>query len=279
MSYRAFVSDVDGTLLGASGEIAPRDAQAIRELQRRGIPVTLCTGRMYSGTRLVAQQLSVNEPLACIDGSHIVDATSGRELATAPLAATSVPGLIEALEEHGPAAFVFSSDRVYFDDEGADYLPYVTTWSDQTEQLGRVLDRDHWDDGRPIAALVALGEREQVERVHDFVQARHPEWLQSVYFPLRREGMMQVWGLIVRAARVDKGTAIEWLAAHYGIGIDEIVTIGDWFNDVPMLQRAGCSFAMAQAPDEVKASAKHVLQADIWGGGGIREAAERSGLL
>lgn len=258
--------------------MAARDVEAIRELQRRGIPVTLCTGRMYSGTRSVAERLSMGEPLACIDGSHIVDAASGRELATAPLAANCVHGLIGALEEHGPAAFVFSSDRVYFDDDGANLLPYVTTWSDQTEQLGCVLDRDHWDDQKPIAALVALGERVQVERVHDFIQAHHIEWLQSVYFPVNRQ-TQDVWGLIVRAARVDKGTAIEWLAAHYGITLDEIVTIGDWFNDVPMLSRAGCSFAMAQAPEEVKAAAKHVLKSDIWSGGGLREAAERSGLL
>ena len=219
--------------------------------------MTLCTGRMYSGTRLVAERLSLGEPLACIDGSHIVDAGSGRELATGPLAASSVHGLIGALEEHGPAAFVFSSDRVYFDDEGARLLPYVTTWSDQTEQLGRVLDRDHWDDEKPIAALVALGERVQVERVHDFVQAHHIEWLQSVYFPLNRQ-TEDMWGLIVRAARVDKGTAIEWLAAHSGITLDEIVTIGDWFNDVPMLSWAGLGVAMGNAPTEVKDVADEV---------------------
>ncbi len=234
---------------------------------------------MYSGTRALAAELGVLEPLGCIDGSHIVDAASGRELATAPLSAPGVHALLGALEEHGPAAFVFSSDRVYFDDEGAHYLPYVTTWSDQTEQLGSVLDRDHWDTERPIAALVALGHQRQVEGVHAFIAAQQDSTLQSVYFPLRRETFDGVWGLIVRAAGVDKGTAIEWLAAHYGVTPDQVVAMGDWFNDIPMLERAGRSFAMAQAPDEVKASAKEVLQADIWSGGGVREAAERCGLL
>jgi HAD superfamily hydrolase (TIGR01484 family) len=243
------------------------------------VPVTLCTGRMYSGTRAVAAELCVLEPLGCIDGSHIVDAASGRELATAPLAVERIHALFGSLEEHGPAAFVFSSDRVYFDDEGSGYLPYVTTWSDQTQQLGSVLESGHWDATRPIAAVVALGERAQVENVHNYIHGHHDEHLQSVYFPLKRESFEGVWGLIVRAARVDKGTAIEWLATHYGITVDEIVTVGDWFNDVPMLERAGSSFAMAQAPDEVKAAAKAVLKADIWVGGGVREAAERSGLL
>jgi HAD superfamily hydrolase (TIGR01484 family) len=234
---------------------------------------------MYSGTRGVAAKLGVVEPLGCIDGSHIVDASSGRELATAPLAIERIHALFGSLEEHGPAAFVFSSDRVYFDDEGSGYLPYVTTWSDQTEQLGSVLESAHWDATRPIAAVVALGERVQVARVHEFIQGHHEEHLQSVCFPLNRENFEGVWGLIVRAARVDKGTAIEWLATHYGITVAEIVTMGDWFNDVPMLQRAGASFAMAQAPDEVKACAKAVLEASIWTGGAVREAAERSGLL
>jgi Cof subfamily protein (haloacid dehalogenase superfamily) len=258
--------------------VATRDVEAIHELKRRGVPVTLCTGRMYSGTRAIAAQLGLDEPLGCIDGSHIVQAATGRELATAPLSAERVPALLEVLEAHGPATFVFASDRVYFDGEGKDYLPYVTTWSDQTEQLGSVLERSQWDGDRPIAALVALGDREQVEAVHGVLAEHHVTHLQSVYFPLRGENLGR-WGLIVRAARVDKGTAITWLAEHYGIGLEEIVTVGDWFNDVPMLLKAGLSFAMGQAPDEVKKSAKAVLSADIWSGGGIREAAERAGLL
>lgn len=241
--------------------------------------MTLCTGRMYSGARSVATELSVIEPIACIDGSHIVDGSTGRELATAPLAPERMQALFEAIELHGPAAFVFSSDRVYFDSEGADYLPYVTTWSDQTEQLGSVLEPGLWDVDRPIAALVALGQREQVEGVHALIVDAHVEHLQSAYFPLRGDDFRGDWGLIVRAARVDKGTAIEWLATHYGFSVEELVTVGDWYNDMPMLSRSGLSFAMGQAPDEVKACAKAVLVADIWQGGAIREAAERAGLL
>jgi hydroxymethylpyrimidine pyrophosphatase-like HAD family hydrolase len=259
------------------GGIAPRDSEAIRELARRNIPVTLCTGRMFSGTRPIALKLGISQPLACIDGSHIVDADSGRELASAPLCAEGVSSLIDALELHGPAAFVFSSDRVYFDGSGADYLPYVTTWSEHTEELSAVLDRNHWHAERPMAALVALGKQSQIEGVHGCL-TQH-EHLQSACFPVRRDRHDGVWGLIARAARVDKGTALGWLAAHYGIAVEEIVTVGDWLNDIPMLKCAGRSFAMKQAPEEVKAAATDVLEADAWSGGGIAEAAERAGLL
>jgi HAD superfamily hydrolase (TIGR01484 family) len=234
---------------------------------------------MYSGTRAIAAQLGIGQPLGCIDGSHIVDGVTGRELASSPLALEGVAAVLTVLEQHGPATFVFSSDRVYFDRDGAHYLPYVTTWSGETEQIASVLDHGHWHEQRPIAAMVALGEKLQVEAVHSFIKEQHLERLQSAYFPIQRQDLNGLWGLIVRAARIDKGTAIEWLAAHYGISTDEIVAVGDWFNDVPMLQRAGASFAMGQAPEEVKASAKHVLKSDVWSGGGVAEAAERAGLL
>lgn len=244
---------------------------------RRGVHVTLCTGRMYSGTRQIAERLNLREPIACIDGSHIVDVTTHQELASVPLPDAGVTGLFQALNEHEPAAFVFSGDRVYFDGKGADYLPYVTTWSEQTVRLNTVLDGAHWTaEERSIAALVALGNEEQIAAIHAKLAA-HAEVLQSACFPLRRyDGF---WGMVVRAARVDKGTAVEWLAAHHGVTPEEIVCVGDWLNDIPMLKRAGRTFAMGQAPEEVKAAATDVLKADVWSGGGLAEAAERAGLL
>ena len=69
------------------------------------------------------------------------------------------------------------------------------------------------------------------------------------------------------------------IAKHYGATLEETVAVGDWVNDVSMLRVAGKSFAMAQAPDEVKDAAHEVLDADVWEGGGIAEAAERAGML
>jgi hydroxymethylpyrimidine pyrophosphatase-like HAD family hydrolase len=59
----------------------------------------------------------------------------------------------------------------------------------------------------------------------------------------------------------------------------EVVAVGDWLNDIPMLRRAGRSFAMAQAPHAVKAAATDILKASAHTGGGLAEAAQRAGLL
>ena len=205
---------------------------------------------MFSGTRHLAHQLGLDAPLACVDGSHIVHAPSGREMHAAPLASKAAQALMEVLGEFGPAAFAFSDDRVFHEPEGARYLHYVRTWSEQTNEVGNLLFDVDWQGERVhVTAVVALVQR-----------------------------TLRALDLLL-AAGIDKGTAIDWLAQHYGVAPEEIVAVGDWLNDIPMLRRVGRGFAMAQAPDEVKAVASEVLDADAWTGGGLEEAARRAGLI
>jgi len=257
--------------------VHPRDAAAIKELQRRDVPVALCTGRMFSGTREVAVSFSLKGPVACIDGSHIFDIQTRGELSCSPITQEARGFLREALQMYRPAAFMFAGDRVIHDASGDRFLNYLSTWSDVRERVRDIAHKDPWEGEQSLAALVLMGDEESItamDRALDGVPG-----LQDIVFEVRREDMAGTWGMVVRASGVDKGTAIEWLAAHYGVGLEDVVTVGDWFNDVPMLQKAGQSFAMAQAPEGVKAAAKHVLSADIFQGGGVAEAAERAGLL
>jgi Cof subfamily protein (haloacid dehalogenase superfamily) len=258
--------------------VHPSDAEAIAALIARGVPVTLCTGRMYSGTREIAEGLSILGPVACIDGSHIVDSTNHLELHSTPLSELGAGLLFEALARIRPAAFAFSGDRLFHDAHGAQYLDYVSTWTERTQQVDLLTDFDAWREGGTLSALVALGTPSQIRSAEQLIQA-NAEHLQCVTFEIGRPGYSGTWGLVVRAAGVDKGTAIDWVARHHGVTAAEVVAVGDWLNDIPMLRRAGRSFAMAQAPNEVKAAATDILKASAHTGGGLAEAAMRAGLL
>jgi hydroxymethylpyrimidine pyrophosphatase-like HAD family hydrolase len=257
--------------------VHPRDAAAIRELLRKQVPVALCTGRMFSGTRELAAVLRLAGPVACIDGSHIFDLHTRGELSCSAISDEARGYLREALGMYRPAAFVFSGDRVIHDSRGDRYLSYLSSWSEERQLVPDVIHRRAWDGEKNVAALVLMGDEETIlglERALAGVPG-----LQDIVFQVRREDLAGTWGMVVRADGVDKGTAVEWLAQHYGATLEDVVAVGDWLNDVPMLERAGQSYAMAQAPQEVKAAAKQLLEADIWSGGGVAEAAERAGLI
>jgi Cof subfamily protein (haloacid dehalogenase superfamily) len=273
---------VDGTLLGPSGVIEARDRAAIIELRRRGVRVTICTGRLFSGTKHLAAELGLEEPLACVDGSHIVHSGSGEELACTLLPPEGAHALLEVLDDFELAAFAFSDDRIFHQPEGAPFLEYVKVWSERTHEVKDLLREVEWHGERArVAAVIALGPKSQILGAAAALKEKSHGLLQTATFPAYRASGTTgpSWGMVVRAAGVDKGTAIEWLSQHYGVATSEIVAVGDWINDLPMLRSAGRSFAMAQAPDEVKAAVHEVLEADNQSGGGIAEAARRSGLL
>lgn len=237
---------------------------------------------MFSGTQPVALELGLDAPLACVDGSHVAASVTGKDLACATLDADALELLFGILNEHGAAPFAFSSEHMFHDDAGHPYLSYVKNWSRRMRLVPDLLSKAGWSASQAVPAVLALAREDLVREAEIALKTRAASSLQCVSFEslslVDAQGR-RPWALLVRAAGYDKGTAVKWLAAHYGVEVDEIVAVGDWINDIPMLKRVGMSFAMAQAPDEVRAAATEVLDADDQRGGAIAEAAERAGLL
>ena len=55
--YKLLALDLDGTLLNEKNQVSPRDAQAVRRAQERGVQIVLCTGRNVREVRAFSDQL------------------------------------------------------------------------------------------------------------------------------------------------------------------------------------------------------------------------------
>jgi Cof subfamily protein (haloacid dehalogenase superfamily) len=257
------------------------DYRAIGELRERGLHVSVCTGRMYSGTRDIARSIGVAGAVGCLDGSQVVDCRDDSSLAQHPIASSATESLREAIEEFDPITFLFAEDSILHDERGDPFLPFVGLWSKRAVRLTRVLDAEHFGDDQSVAALVSLGDEPQIRAAAQRIFERVGDHIQIGFFSVARRDLDSSanWGMVVRAAGVSKATALTRIAEHYGVSLEETVAVGDWVNDISMLETAGRSYAMGQAPAEVKAAATETLDADAWSGGGIEEAARRSGML
>ncbi len=273
MSYKLLALDVDGTLLRRDGSVHPADHAAIARVAARGVAVTIVTGRLYSGTHRVARQVGIVGPVACVDGSHIVDLADDRALFHAGIAGADAMLLREVIVRYDTASFLFANDTIVHDPDGAPFAGYVQTWSPRVELVARVIDHPYWEHERGLMAVVAIGLEGNIRAAVAEVEARLAHVAHVISFPVQRIGM---FAMIIRAAGPSKGTAVEWLARHHGCAVADVVVVGDWLNDLPMFAVAGRSFVMGQAPPAVKASATDELVADCFGGGGIAEAVLRA---
>lgn len=239
-------------------------------LQAAGVPVTIVTGRLYSGSRDIARAVGIEGPIGCVDGSQIVDTRSDEEVFARSITTDIAASVRDLLANHSAAGFLFAQDLIVHDALGAPFAHYVRTWSPKVEVVERVTEHPHWEHQRGVMAVVALGTTQQILSLVSAIRDQHAESMFVVDFPVARLAGMHA--LVARAAGATKGTAIEWLAQHHGCTPAEVVVVGDWMNDVPMFQKAGRSFVMGQAPEHVKRSASDRLLADLHSGGGIAEA-------
>ncbi|HEX3757787.1 MAG TPA: HAD family hydrolase [Kofleriaceae bacterium] len=262
--YRLLALDLDGTLLRRDGVVDDRDVAAIAGLQAAGVIVTIVTGRLHSGATGAARACQIEGAIGCVDGSHLVELSSGRTLVHHGLDGELTAVVRDAIARHGLASFVFDADGVHHEPGGAPYAPYIRTWSPNL----RIVEQDVAWQSEPLGAI-AIGNPAEVAAAHAVLRA-HAARLFSVSF--------ETWthpgkhALLVRAAGINKGTALAELCQRAGVPLAEAVAIGDWINDVPMFEVAGRSFAMGTAPDDVRAKATDGLLATAFDGGGIAEA-------
>jgi Cof subfamily protein (haloacid dehalogenase superfamily) len=268
MPYRLLALDLDGTLLRRDHSVDERDIGAIRELQAAGVTVTIVTGRLCSGAAGAARACAIEGVIACIEGSHLVEVATETTVTRHGMDAGAAALLRATLGAHGLARFVFDAAGIHHDHGAAPYTDYVRTWSPNL----RIVEEDLAWQTEPLAA-VAIGDAGPVAAAHAALRA-HADRLFSVSFPVYAYPGKHA--VLVRAAGPTKGTALAELCRHAGCTLADAVAVGDWFNDVPMFEVAGRSFAMGSSPDAVRAAATDELASQLGTGGGIAEAIRRA---
>ncbi len=271
MAYRLLALDLDGTLLRDDKTVDPVDVAAIRDVRASGVTVTIVTGRLHSGSVEAARACEIVGPIACVEGSHLVEAESEKTLVRHGMTGRVTSVLRDAFGTHGLASFVFEHDGIHHDEDGEPYAKYVSTWSPNLRVVEEALDARVWAND-PLAA-VAIGEAAEVAAAHEILKT-HATDIFSVAFPV--SWVPGKHAILVRAAGPTKGTALAALCERIGCTVDDAVAIGDWVNDVPMFEVAGRSFAMGGAPEHVASKATDRLQRQTGHGGGIAEAISRA---
>jgi hypothetical protein len=267
---RLLVLDLDGTTLDANRALNEADVRAARALAEAGVLVTIATGRLFTGTRWVAEALGVEGSVAVMNGSERVDVASGVTRYARWLEA-DVRRIVRATAaEHPVGTVVFGSRRIHYCGRTEAQAPYLAIWTEDLARHPDVYEAPAWDLDEEVIAVGVVGEERDVLELARRLRADLPAEIELTRFRAPDGSSF----LKIRHGAEDKGTALVRLAEERGLTAAEAVAVGDWMNDLPMLRVAGRSFAMAHAQDDVKAAAREVLEASREGGA-VAEVARR----
>lgn len=266
MTIRLAALDLDGTLLDPFAKLTPKVRSAVETLSRRGVRVVVCTGRRFRTALPHARDLGLDGEIIVNNGVLVKDIASGRTLQHAFLDPDLYGGVLEHLRQHAPP------------------LVYIDTYHDGTDILSERIDamhafqREYVDDTSEFLQIVDdLGKRDGEGVIMISTMADEPTLEQL------REGALERFGARVQTHSIinknyqgsileflspdaGKWTALERLAASWGIGPSEIAAVGDDTNDAEMIREAGLGIAMGNAGEHVQAVADTVVNSNAEGG-------------
>ncbi len=244
---RLLVVDLDGTVVGASNQIEPPVIEAIRAVQARGIDVAIATGRMFHSALRFHHDLQSTLPLMAYQGAIIQDPHTNHLHRHWAVSKEQVLQLLDFFEQPDHASQL--SIHLYIDD-----LLYVREITDETL---RYAERSH-------AEPIAVGDLRMIlttDPTKLLVQSPNTELLDQLLLKLRQRYtadelyLTKSTDIFLEAAnpQVNKGGAVQYVAEELlGLRADQVMAIGDNFNDLEMLIYAGIGIAMGGAPAGVQ---------------------------
>jgi Cof subfamily protein (haloacid dehalogenase superfamily) len=255
LPIRLIALDIDGTLVGENLVIGERTLAAVTEARRRGIHVSLVTGRMAASAQPFAEALGLTGPLVAQQGALIRTMPApgstglGRLMYHHPLSAAVTTEVVHWCRDHAMFPHFNHLELMIVGADESRLEEYRHFVGDRLRIVPDVAVRAR----RPVTKVVAIGDGEHSLELLD--EAR-------LHFAGRAEVTLSHPRFMeFLAPGVSKGRAVRWLARRLGVPLGQAMAVGDQYNDLEMISEVGHGVAMPSAPAAVQAVAQYVAPA------------------
>ena len=252
LPIRLIAVDIDGTLIDSTLDIPAANRHALRRAHEAGVHVVLVTGRRHRFAMPVAEQLGFEACLISSNGA-MTRSTLGELHFAEMLPQTIARRLCEHMAEFtGCAVLTFDKEeRGALVVERADALgASIQRWVEKNrkyiEEVEPISDALISD---PIQAMFCGS----IERMRPAEARLNDDTFRNQISVLKTQyDHRDLCILDVLRYGCSKGSALARWAAHLGVGRDQVMAIGDNYNDIEMLEFAGLPFVMANASYDLK---------------------------
>lgn len=249
MKYKLVASDMDGTLVNSKSELTERTKQAIIDAVNAGALFVTATGRPFCNIHIVNDLLDKDMPFIVFNGSAAYMGKTGECIFEKYLDSSLAAEAFQLGKEFGYPQIVWAGPQLfcsYICKETEYYRDFST--NPTMEAVGDIEELRGKVEG--ISKVLWIADPALIKERQPEMAAHFKERLNS-YSSLPH---------FLEFVSIDasKGSALEVIGQRYGIDRSEMMAIGDAYNDESMLEYAGFSVAMGNAPDDIKAKCGYV---------------------
>lgn len=252
--------DLDGTLLDSKGKISDENKSAIRKAEEKGVLVTIATGRRFRDARPVALEAEFNAPIISHNGALLKYAQSLKTVAFSIIKTETVSEILRVGNDCNGDALLSADPQgkgtLFYDTVSDDNIPlqkYIA-WSktlhgDEAETA--IVHVKNLDEIIETVETVHVSFSGRCEPMFEMQKILNDELKDSVNILATVYTHLDFTLLDILPPGASKAHGVNELAKIHNITSENVMTIGDNFNDLEMLEYAGTPVLMGNATPEL----------------------------
>jgi len=273
MKYKVIFSDIDGTLLTSDHRVSEGTIKVVEKIKEKGIKFILVSARMPRGIIPIQKELSINAPIICFSGALILgeENNAGKRdiIFNTYIKVVDVRQIYNLIkDDFKDISFsLYQKDQWFVgskEDEWAKIESQITSSDPTFHDFDLLLESTELQ----INKILCIAKPYRIDALNYKLKEIFPHLTISK----SKDTYLEIMG-----SKVLKSSAIKTLEKVFKFHREEMLAIGDNFNDMDMLIYAGYGIAMGNSPNEVKAIAD-----DITGSNdedGVKQALEKHILM
>jgi len=180
-----------------------------------------------------------------------IEASIGRTLREVSISKQEVHQLYDLAEQNGAYIQTYIGNNIITErnNEYCEMEKVITGM-----EIVEVLDFKSYVDRDVIKAIV-LQHPDTLKSVAERIRFRVPDTLNMTF--------SKPFFLEFMNSEVNKGVSIDYLADRLGISMDAVIAVGDSYNDISMVERAGLGVAMGNGVDALKEIAGYIAKSNM----------------
>ncbi|TDB48573.1 MULTISPECIES: Cof-type HAD-IIB family hydrolase [Bacillaceae] len=261
MTYRLLALNIDGTILNSQGRVTKETKEAIQFVKNKGVYVTLVTNRHFPSARKIARGLKIHPTMLITHSGGFIASSVDKPVLDRRLSEEKTFNLIQLLENFNCHIRI---------------LHERFSIGNRVKLPNNIVAKTMLKTGEPLFYPVqfvdSLGDTLRDEPVSTpkievyFADKREKEYAEQTiasavkdieWFSYPNENRCYI-----TPKGANKASGIRYVASRLGIPMEDVVSIGNCYDDVEMIEQAGMGVAMGHSPTDLKMLADWVTRSN-----------------
>jgi Cof subfamily protein (haloacid dehalogenase superfamily) len=252
-SIKMAVFDLDGTLLNSKGDLSNEHIQALIKAKHKGLKIVIASGRIYPMLQSYIKRIGVVDYVISANGASIDQIDEDIRVQKIYIDQDEARKVVDFCKKNDIECLILKREASFYPDR-SERLEKFLNYNHISQALGyEPMELKHYnekfDDYDQIEKLL-INEKNEInmQKLAQFIES-------NTNLKYTKSGKLL---LDVSSQGVSKEEALKKVCEFCQISLDEVITFGDYDNDIGMMRASGFSVALNNASTKALEAADYI---------------------